>query len=114
MAHRGEDGLPAWDIPIMLIDAMRVTPRGHAGWRLRPPKLDRQPLFIAYLLVKLEPRPLCSLQATKRRSTTIPPLTWAMADCAFSRQRSHSLTRISVRASCTVYCVLSRTLQFIH
>ena len=34
---------------------MRIAPRGSAGWRLRPRKLERQPLFFIYaLLVALE------------------------------------------------------------
>ena len=47
----GEAGLPQPDILGRLIDAMRTTPRGVVGWRLCPAKLDRQPAFLAWVLL---------------------------------------------------------------
>ena len=46
--------------PRTLADAMRIAPRGSAGWRLRPRKLERQPLsFCLYSTAAREaPSPL--------------------------------------------------------
>jgi len=86
--------------PRTLADAMRIAPCGRAGWRLRPRKLERQPLsFGLYSTAAREaPSPLTKGNK-KKRSYTTPLLPWAMADCAFSRQRSRSLTSSSIRVS---------------
>src|SRR5262249_34079966 len=43
---RGQTSLPLPSISDTLSDAMRATPRGDTGCRLRPPKLDRQPSLL--------------------------------------------------------------------
>jgi hypothetical protein len=61
--------------PRTLADAMRIAPRGSAGWRLRPRKLERQPLSFCLYATAAREAPLSPHQRQqKKRSHTHTPV----------------------------------------
>jgi hypothetical protein len=75
-------------------------------------KRNRQPIFFA-CPIRVARVVFASPRAKGNKKTQLhhAPLSWVMADCAFSGQCSSSFTSISVRASYTIYFMLSRTLN---
>ena len=106
--NSGKSGLPTLGIPIMLIDTrgyvLMVVQAGDDS----PRKHDRQPLSVS--LPSAGPREAaaspCLTDNKKKRTYTTPTVPGMMADCAFSRQRSHSFPSLSVCALCLVYSLL--------
>ena len=99
-ASQSSGKLPQRRILGRLRDAMRMAPCGHgacgvtfSGYRCKPFVL---PVLFGECVRLL---PLLAPKATKKAQSHRPTLLWAMSDCAFSRQRSDSLTNICVRAS---------------
>ena len=110
----GKYSLPQWGILILLIEAMRSTPCGRVGWRWLPSKSTiASPSFLPILGAR-ETSASSHTKDNKKRSHTIPTFPWEMAECAFSRQGSSSLTSISIRASQTIYFMLSQTFDLIY
>jgi hypothetical protein len=76
---------------------IRIAPCGHGGLQHHFLRVSLQALRFAYSLlgaraVAASPR----IKGNKNRSHTTPLLPWAMADCAFSKQRKVVYQRPSV------------------
>jgi hypothetical protein len=83
--------------PRTLADAMRIAPRGSAGWRLRPRKLERQPLSFGLYSTAAREAPFPLTKGNKKSAVTPHPCCLGQWPTAPSVESVH--VRLQVSAS---------------
>jgi hypothetical protein len=73
MPAREQTRLPEPSISVTLADTMRAIPREDAGWRLRPPKLDRQPSLLVCMCLAAREAATAPRERSHKKYSPISP-----------------------------------------